>query len=303
MNRTVWIKDIVNNKWLYAMMIPVIAYYVIFHYLPMYGTIIAFQNYSPIRGIMDSPWVGLHHFESFFNSYYFWRILKNTVLISFFTLLFEFPAPVLLALLVNELRSGKYKRIVQTVSYMPYFISTVVICGLIHDFSSSNGLINAAYTYLFGGDSQSLLQRSELFRPIYVLSEIWQRVGWESIIYIAALSTINPAQYEAATIDGAGRWKQMIHITLPGLMPTIVIMFILRVGNLLNVGYEKIILLYNPLTYETADVISTFVYRKGLLEANWGYSAAVGLFNSFFSLILLISANYVSRKVNKNSLW
>ncbi|WHX50994.1 ABC transporter permease subunit [Paenibacillus woosongensis] len=297
-----FIRDFILNKYLYLMILPVIAYYIIFHYGPMYGALIAFKNYSPMKGILGSDWVGLHHFQDFFNSYYFLRILKNTLLISVYSLLFEFPAPILLALLINEVRHRLFKRVVQTITYMPYFISLVVICGIITDFTNADGLINRLFVWL-GYDGQAMLQKPELFRPIYILSEIWQRIGWESIIYIAALMGIDQEQYEAARMDGANRFKQMLYITLPGILPTIAIMLILRMGNLLNVGFEKIILLYNPVTYETADVISSFVYRKGLLEFGWSYSAAVGLFNSVINLILLISANYISRRVSKSSLW
>ncbi|OBZ11781.1 sugar ABC transporter permease [Bacillus sp. FJAT-27264] len=295
-------RDFKLNKYLYLMMIPVVAYYLIFHYAPMYGALIAFKEYSPMKGILGSDWVGLKHFYDFFNSYYFWRILKNTIVISLYSLIFEFPAPIILALLINEVRSKSFKRVAQTITYMPYFISLVVICGIITDFTNADGIINSLFTY-FGYDGQAMLQKPELFRPIYILSEIWQRIGWESIIYIAALMSIDVEQYEAARMDGASRLKQMFYITLPGILPTISIMLILRMGNLLNVGFEKIILLYNPITYETADVISSFVYRKGLLEFGWSYSSAVGLFNSVINLALLVTANYVSRKVNKNSLW
>ncbi|MFE4710578.1 ABC transporter permease [Paenibacillus sp. NPDC056722] len=297
-----FIRDFRINKYLYLMMIPVVAYYLIFHYAPMYGALIAFKEYSPMKGILGSDWVGLKHFYDFFNSYYFWRILKNTIVISLYSLIFEFPAPIILALLINEVRSKSFKRVAQTITYMPYFISLVVICGIITDFTNADGIINSLFTY-FGYDGQAMLQKPELFRPIYILSEIWQRIGWESIIYIAALMSIDVEQYEAARMDGASRLKQMFYITLPGILPTISIMLILRMGNLLNVGFEKIILLYNPITYETADVISSFVYRKGLLEFGWSYSSAVGLFNSVINLALLVTANYISRKVNKNSLW
>lgn len=296
------VRDFVLNKYLYIMMLPVIAYYLVFHYAPMYGALIAFKDYSPMKGILGSDWVGLKHFHDFFGSYYFWRILKNTILISLYTLVFEFPAPIILALLINEVRKKKFKRVVQTITYMPYFISLVVICGIITDFTNADGLINRLFMFL-GYDGQAMLQKPDLFRPIYVMSEIWQRIGWESIIYIAALMSIDLEQYEAARIDGASRLKQMLYITLPGLLPTIMIMFILRMGNLLNVGFEKIILLYNPVTYETADVISSFVYRKGLLEFGWSYSSAVGLFNSVINLVLLITANAISRRVSQNSLW
>lgn len=297
-----FVRDFKLNKLLYAMMIPVLAYYVIFHYAPMYGALIAFKDFSPMKGITGSEWVGFTHFADFFSSYYFWRILVNTLLISLYSLVFMFPAPILLALLINEVRNQPFKRVVQTVSYMPYFISLVVIAGMITDFTNSGGIINTFLSW-FGYDGTAMLQKPGLFRPIYIISEVWQRVGWESIIYLAALAGIDQEQYEAARIDGAGRIKQMLHITLPGIMPTIVILLILRIGNMLNVGFEKIILLYNPVTYETADVISSFVYRKGILEFGWSYSSAVGLFNSLINLILLISANYISRKVNDSSLW
>jgi putative aldouronate transport system permease protein len=300
--RARFVRDFLLNKYLYVMMLPVIAYYAVFHYAPMYGALIAFKDYSPAKGILGSDWVGHANFQDFFTSYYFWRILKNTIIISFYTLLFGFPAPIILALILNEVRSQYFKRFAQTVSYMPHFISLVVICGMIVSFTNNGGVINNLFAH-FGYDGQAMLQKPELFRPIYVLSEIWQKIGWESIIYIAALTAIDQEQYEAARMDGAGRFKQMWHITLPGIMPTITIMFILRIGNLLNIGFEKIILLYNSVTYETADVIASFVYRKGLLEFGWSYSAAVGLFNSVVNLVLLIGANYITRKLNETSLW
>ncbi|MDF2937470.1 MAG: sugar transporter permease [Paenibacillaceae bacterium] len=295
-------RDFALNKYLYIMMIPVVAYYLVFHYAPMYGALIAFKDYSPMKGIVGSDWVGFRHFADFFNSYYFWRILTNTITISQYSLIFEFPTPIILALLINEVRHKTFKRVAQTITYMPYFISLVVICGIITDFTNADGVINRIFVWM-GYDGQAMLQRPELFRSIYILSEIWQRIGWESIIYIAALMSIDQEQYEAARMDGASRVKQIVHITLPGIMPTIAIMMILRMGNLLNVGFEKIILLYNPITYDTADVISSFVYRKGLLEFGWSYSSAVGLFNSVINLILLVTANYVSRRLNNSSLW
>ncbi|RED55556.1 ABC transporter permease [Cohnella lupini] len=300
MNR--FVRDFAMNKYLYVMMIPVIAYYAVFHYAPMYGALIAFKDYSPMKGIWGSDWVGLKHFYDFFNSYYFWRILKNTIVISFYSLIFEFPAPIILALLINEVRNKAFKRAAQTITYMPYFISLVVICGIVTDFTNADGIINRLFVSL-GYDGQAMLQKAHLFRPIYILSEIWQRIGWESIIYIAALMSVDMEQYEASRIDGASRLKQLFYITIPGIMPTIAIMLILRMGNLLNVGFEKIILLYNPATYETADVISSFVYRKGLLEFGWSYSSAVGLFNSVINLFLLVMANYISRRINNSSLW
>ncbi|MDQ0916786.1 sugar ABC transporter permease [Paenibacillus sp. V4I5] len=295
-------RDFLLNKYLYLMMVPVLAYYFVFHYAPMYGALIAFKEYTPNKGILGSEWVGFQHFNDFFSSYYFWRILKNTVIISLYSLCFEFPAPIILAILINELTNKKFQRFVQTVTYMPYFISLIVIVGMIKDFTNNGGLINNFLTY-FGFNDTAMLQKPELFRTIYILSEIWQKIGWESIIYLAALMGIDQEQYEAAKMDGANRIKQIWHITLPGILPTIAIMFILRMGNLLNVGFEKIILLYNPSTYDTADVISSFVYRKGLIEFGWSYSSAVGLFNSVINLALLIAANKISKKISENSLW
>ncbi|QGR00328.1 sugar ABC transporter permease [Paenibacillus psychroresistens] len=300
--RKYFLKDLLRNKLLYVMMLPALAYYFIFQYGPMYGALIAFKDYTPSVGIWKSEWVGFVHFKDFFEGFYFGRTFKNTMMISLYTLVFEFPAPIILALLINELRSKRFKGFVQSVTYMPYFISLIVICGIVKDFTNSGGLINNMLGY-FGGNGNAMLQNPDFFRSIYISSEIWQRFGWESIIYIAALSAIDQEQYEAAKIDGAGRWRQMFSVTIPGILPTIMILLILRMGNLFNIGFEKIILLYNPAIYDTADVISSYVYRKGLLEFDWSFSTAVGLFNSMINLVLLITANYVSRRVSENSLW
>ena len=267
-------KDLRKNKWKYIMILPVIIYIAVFCYKPMYGVIIAFKNFRPAVGIMDSPWVGLKHFITFFNDYNFWRILKNTFSISALSILFGFPAPILLALLINEIRNTKFKRAVQTISYMPYFISMVIICGLIKTFCQSDGIITDLVVAL-GGERVNLLASKNWFYPIYIISNIWQNIGWDSIIYLAALAGIDQEQYEAARVDGAGRIRQIISVTLPGLMPTITILFILKMGNILNVGFEKILLLYSPTTYEVADVISTYVYRIGILDANFSYSTAI----------------------------
>ncbi len=296
------VKDFKKNKLIYLMALPVLAYYIIFHYGPMYGVIIAFKNFSPGRGILGSSWVGFQWFKDFFSSYYFGRLLRNTVLINVLNLIFSFPAPIILALLLNELRHERFKKTVQTVSYLPHFISLVVICGMIHDFTARDGIINDIVEW-FGGERKTMLLEPGLFRPIYIISGIWQNVGWDSIIYLAALSSIDQELYEAAVIDGANRWKQTLHITLPGILPTIVILLIMRIGAMMNVGHEKIILLYNSNIYETADVISTFVYRKGLSQANYSYSAAVGLFNSIVNFVLIILANWFSRKATEISLW
>lgn len=295
-------KSIAKSKFLYLMSIPVILYFVIFAYLPMYGVVIAFQQYSPGKGIFGSTFIGLKNFTDFFNSYYFWRLLGNTVLISLYDLLFSFPAPILLALLMNEVKNRAFKRTVQTITYMPYFISLVVVAGIMIDFCMPNGFISDVLA-TFGVARTNLLGKPEYFRTIYVASNIWQSIGFSSIIYLAAITAIDQEQYEAAVIDGAGRLRQTWHITLPAISTTIIILLILRIGNLLNVGFEKIILIYSPITYEVGDVISSFVYRKGLLESNYGYSAAVGLFNSLINFALLVLANQMSKSLTKSSLW
>ena len=295
-------RDLIKNKMLYLLVLPVIAFYLIFYYVPMYGVTIAFQNYDPAYGVFNSPWVGLQNFQDFFSSVYFWRILKNTLVISACSILFGFPAPILLALLINEFTNKKFVKTIQTVTYLPHFISLVVVCGMIKDFTNADGIITQIVTF-FGGENMSMLMDPDKFVPVYVISDIWQGIGWGSIIYIAALSGIDSELYEACEIDGGGRLRQVWHITLPGILPTIVIMLILRLGGILNVGYEKIILLYNPSIYETADVISFFVYRKGLQELNWSYATAVGLFNSVINIIFLLATNFISRRVTETSLW
>ncbi len=296
-------RDISKNRAIYLMVLPVVLYFFIFKYLPMYGAVIAFKDYSVAKGIWASEWVGLEHFRNFFGSYYFGRVLRNTFLISFYNLIFGFPAPILLALLLNEIRVKWFKSLVQTVSYLPHFISLVVICGLIIDFTNRGGVIQSILEF-FGGESGSLLNNPVNFRTIFVTSSVWQEVGWASIIYLAALSGINPDLYEAARVDGAGRFRQIWSITLPGLVPTIMILLILRIGGLMDVGFEKVILLYNPNTYETGDVISSFVYRMGLAQGNdYSYTTAVGLFQSAINFVLLISANSISRRFSGNRLW
>ncbi len=295
-------KNFVQYWLLYVMAIPMLAYYILFHYMPMYGAQIAFRDFIPNLGVAGSPWVGLKHFRSFFNSSYFIRLVGNTLIINLLNLAFGFPSPILLALLLNELRSMRFKRFVQTLSYLPHFISIMVVCGMIREFTASDGLINDIGA-LFGLPRASLLQNPNAFRPIYVISDVWQTVGWGSIIYIAALAGIDVEQYEAATIDGASRLQQVIHITLPGIRETIIILLILRLGSLMSLGFEKIILLYNPGIYATADVISSFVYRRGLEEFAYSYSSAVGLFNSLINFIILILANTLSKKFGSSGLW
>lgn len=288
--------DLARHKWKYILMIPIIVYFILFAYKPMYGLIIAFKNYKPALGFSGSKWVGLKYFKKFFGDYYFFRILRNTFLISFYEIIWGFPAPIILALLLNELRNERFKRTVQTVTYIPHFISLVVICSILRQFCLSDGVFNDIAAF-FGAERTALLQKPGYFRTIYVASGIWQEIGWSSIIYLAALTGIDPQLYEAAEIDGANRPRQIWHITLPGIMPTIIMLLILRMGSILGVGYEKILLLYNETIYETADVISTYVYRKGLIEANFSYSTAVGLFNSLINVIFLLATNIISKKV------
>ncbi len=295
-------KDWKRNRSLYLMVLPVILFYILFHYKPMYGAIIAFQDYNPRQGVTGSEWVGFDQFIRFFTSPYFGRLVKNTLLLSVYGIIFGFPAPIILALLLNELRARRFKKTVQTITYLPHFISLVVVTGIIKDFTQSTGLINDIIV-MFGGERSSLIQNPALYRTIYIVSDIWQGIGWGSIIYLSALSGVDQQLYEAASIDGAGRWKQLLHVTLPGIAPTIVIMLIMRMGQLLGTGYEKTILLYNEATYETADVIASYIYRVGILERNWSYSTAIGLFNSVINLALLIATNKISRRVSETSLW
>ena len=295
-------KDLRKYAGAYVLVIPVVLFYLIFCYKPMYGVIIAFQDFSPIRGIAGSEWVGLRHFEDFFESYYFTRILKNTLVISLSTLIFSFPMPIIFALLLNEIRNEKFKRLVQTISYMPHFISMVVVCNMIKMFTSNTGFITSLLG-MFGVPEASLLTKPEYFVPIYVISGIWQQTGWGAIIYLSALSGIDQQLYEAAKIDGAGRWKQTLHVTLPGISQTIISMLLLRLGNIMDVGYEKVMLLYNEGIFKTADVISTFVYRKGLTDMEFSYSTAVNLFNSVINFIIIVVFNKLSKKFTETSLW
>jgi putative aldouronate transport system permease protein len=295
-------RDMKKNWSLYLLVVPVVLFYALFCYKPMYGAIIAFKEYTPGRGFAGSPWVGFEHFIRFFNSPYIFRLLRNTILLSVYNLIFGFPAPIILALLLNEVRNATFKRTIQTLSYLPHFISIIVVAGMLTDFSMSSGLFNDIIE-LFGGKRIPLLQTPSFYRPVYVASDIWQSIGWGTIIYLSALSGIDPQLYEAAMIDGAGKWKQLLNVTLPSIAPTIVILLILRIGHLLGIGYEKTILLYNPATYETADIISSYVYRVGILEQSWSYSTAIGLFNSVINFTLLILANTFSHKLSETSLW
>jgi putative aldouronate transport system permease protein len=285
------------------MALPVVLYYIVFHYGPLYGAIIAFKQFDIGKGIWGSPWVGFKHFTDFFSSFYFARLMRNTLFLSLMQLAMGFPVPIILALLLNEVRHKRFKSIVQTSSYLPHFISTVVVCGMIVDFCARDGLITNTLVAL-GMERTNLLTQPEYFRAIYVFSGIWQEAGWGTIIYLAALAGIDSELYEAAQIDGANRFRQLISITMPSIMPTVVIMLLLNIGRLMSLGFEKIILLYNPNTYETADIISSFVYRKGLGEGfQLSFTTAVGLFSSTINFALIVFANRLSRQVNETSLW
>lgn len=294
--------NIKQHPWLYVMIIPAIVYFILFHYAPMYGVIIAFQDYKPFKGIAGSSWVGFKHFTDFITGPFFWRLLRNTLSINIGMLVFGFPLPILFALLLNEVRSVGFKRVVQTITYMPHFISSVVVCGLMVIFCRSDGILTYVLKYI-GFPESNLLTYKQYFQGLYIGMNIWQELGWDSIIYFAALTSIDVSLYEAARVDGAGRWRQMWHITLPGIAPTVVILLILRIGNLMSLGWDRIYLLYNDMVMETADVISTYVYRTGMLQVQYSYATAVGLMNSIVNIILLFSANYISRKVSDSSLW
>lgn len=301
--RNKWSKTFGGEKILGLMLVPGILFYIIFHYIPMFGVVIAFEKFSPFKGIMGSSWVGFKWFIEFFNSIYFWRVLKNTILLNLMDVLFSFPAPILFALMLNEVQHQRFKKFSQTISYMPHFISQVVIIGMVVSFlSPSTGIINNIIKAL-GFEPVYFMTEAAWFRPIYILSGIWQNLGWNSIIYLAALSGISPELYEASTVDGASKARQMWHISLPGIAPTAIILLLLSLGRMLSIGYEKIILLYNPMTMSTADVISTYVYRRGLLDGDYSFATAVGLFQSVINFALLVTVNKISKRVNEVSLW
>ena len=295
--------DIRRDPSLYLMLLPVLIFYLLFCYKPMYGALIAFFDYIPGLPMFRSEFVGLRNFIEFFNNRNFGRLIRNTLTISLATIIFGFPAPIILALLLNELRSKIYTRVVQTISYMPHFISLVVICGMIRNFTAANGFIGHFMISIGLAQQSAMLSQAKFFVPIYVISDIWQQVGYGSIIYLAALTNIDQELYEAAKIDGANKWNQMIYVTLPGILPTIMTLLLLRLGRIMNVGFEKIFLLYNPQVYEVSDVISTFVYRVGLQQFDFSFSTAVGLFNSIINFCILIIANELSKKLTDNGLW
>jgi len=288
---------------LYLMLLPMMLLILVFSYKPLTGLIIAFKDYSPYKGIAASPWVGFQYFKEFFTGAFSLRTIRNTIVISLSMLVFGFPAPILLALLLNEVRNARFKKLVQTVSYTPHFISVVVVCSMVTSFlSPTSGIVNTVLKNL-GQDPVYFLSEPKYFVPIYVIVNIWKTIGYNSIVYIAALTSIPEHLYEAAKVDGANKLQQALHVTLPGLLPTIMVMLLVQLGSILDVGYEMIILLYNPGIYETADVINTYVYRAGILEGRYDYATAIGLLNSVISFVLVISANRISKKLTETSLW
>ncbi len=300
------LRSIVKHRGIYLLMIPGLLYYFIYKYIPMFGIVIAFKDVSPFLGIdkmLSAPWVGLKHFKIFVSSPYFFQLLRNTLLISFYGLLYGFPTTIVLALLLNEVKNRKFKKTVQTFSYIPHFVSNVVVSGLIISFlSPSNGVVNKIIEQ-FGGESTYFLGEPKYFRTILVGSGIWQNIGWGTIIYLAAMAGINPQLYEAAHMEGANRLQRAYHITVPGIAPLISLLLVLRIGQLLNAGFEKVLLLYSPAVYEVADVIDTFVYRSGIKDAKFSYSTAVGLFKSVIAMILIAVSDFVAKRMGQTGIF
>nr|WP_245954535.1 ABC transporter permease subunit [Paenibacillus flagellatus] len=288
---------------LYLFLLPTLVYFAVFHYVPIYGVQIAFKNFVAVKGIAGSAWVGFDHFERFFHSDRFWTVIRNTLGISLYELLVAFPAPIVLALLVNQVGNGRFRRFVQTITYAPHFISTVVIVGMLYLFlSPRSGLVNQAIV-AFGGEPVFFMASTGWFKTIFVFSGVWQNVGWATIIYLAALSSISPDLHEAAVMDGATKLQRVRHIDLPGIMPTIVILLILNMGHLLSVGFEKVYLMQNQLNIDSSEIIQTYVYKAGLLNGQFSYSAAIGLFNSVVNFALLVAVNQAARRMKQQSLW
>ncbi|WP_086452110.1 ABC transporter permease [Marivivens niveibacter] len=296
--------DHLKREWqLYIMLLPMVVWLIVFLYKPMYGLQIAFKDYSIFKGVANSPWIGFEHFQTLFSNDQFLRAVKNTLIISAYGLLFGFPVPILLALMFNEVLSQKFKKTTQTIVYLPHFISSVIIAGIvITAFSPSAGIVNTILGW-FGVDSVYFLTRPEWFRPIFIGTGIWQEAGFQSIVYLAAIAGVSPTLYESAVVDGASRWQMMWKITLPSILPTIIIMLIIRIGNILEVSFEMIILLYQPATYSTADVVNTFIYRQGLQGGQYDFAAAAGLFNAVVAFILVMTANAISKRFSRTSLW
>lgn len=293
---------IYSDRALYVLLLPSVIILFLFTYIPMYGVIIAFKDFSPAKGIMGSPWAGLKYFKQYFYSYQFWPTIKNTLVLSIYSIAVTFPLPILLALVCNQMRAGKFKKFFQVSTYLPHFISTVVMCGMIILFlSPSSGVIAKLLGYI-GIQMPNVMGEASAFPSVYVWTEVWQHLGWDSILYIAALSAIDPSLYEAATVDGASKWQKMIKIDIPLLMPTATVMFILRMGSVMSVGFEKVYLLQNNLNLATSEIISTYVYKMGLVSSQYSLSSAIGLFNNVINLVLLVLVNYISSKMSNTSL-
>ncbi|WP_133578467.1 ABC transporter permease [Aureibacillus halotolerans] len=293
----------VKKEWqLYSLLVLPVIYLLLFKYIPMMGNVIAFRRYAPGGSVFGEEWVGMRYIEMFIQSSKFWEVFMNNIMLGSVTLLVGFPAPIILALLLNELRSKRFKKFVQSTSYLPHFLSIVIVSGMIFQITAEDGPINAIIRF-FGGETILFMQQADWFLPIYVLSDLWQTVGWGTILYLAALTGIDESLYEAAKIDGANKWKQTLHITLPGITPIIVVLLTLNIGKFMQVGFEKVLLLYNPLIFETADVISTYLFRVGLQSGNFSYATAIGLFEALIGLVLVFSANYLSKKITGASLW
>ncbi len=289
--------DIRRNKVIYICLVFILAFFIIFNYIPMAGLLMAFQDYSPVKGIFGSKWVGLENFIDFFQGPFIGRLLRNTIVIGVLDLVINFPAPIIFALILNEITRRKFKKVIQTISYMPYFVSAVVVCGLVINFTEAGGAISNLIAFITGTESANLLTKGNNFWLIYVLQNMWQGLGYGSIIYLAALSSVDQELYEAAYCDGAGRWRQTLHVTIPGILPTIILMLIMRMGTVFSVGADKILLLYSPANYEYADVINTYIYRMGLQQYDYGLSTAVGLFNSIIGTAMLLITNKICKKV------
>lgn len=297
------IRRIKDQRYLLLMLLPGLIYYIVLRWGPMFGMVIAFQRFNASSGILGSPWVGLKNFQDFFNSPFALRVVRNTFSLCLLQLVFSFPLPIIFSLLLNELSSDRFKKTVQVVSYLPHFISVVIMMGLLKQLlSPTSGIVNKIIVDL-GGTPINFFMEKGWFRPLYILSGIWQELGWNAILYLSAISNVDPQLYEAAKIDGSGRFGCMWHVTLPGILPTVVIVFLLNLGSMLNIGYEKVLLMYTPATYEVADVISTFVYRSGLSQANYSFGSAVDLMNAIVSLSLVSASNWLSRKLTETSLW
>lgn len=299
--KNIW-RRVYSDRALYLLLLPSFIILFIFTYMPMYGVVIAFKDFTPAKGIMGSEWAGLKYFKQYFNSYQFWPTIKNTLFLSIYSIVVTFPLPILLALVCNQMRTGKFKKVFQVSTYLPHFISTVVMCGMIILFLSPSSGVIAKLLSLIGVQMPNVMGSAKAFPSVYVWTEVWQHLGWDSILYIAALAAIDPSLYEAATMDGASKWQKMLKIDIPLLMPTATVMFILRMGSVMNVGFEKVYLLQNNLNTASSEIISTYVYKMGLVSSQYSLSSAIGLFNNLINLLLLVSVNYISKKMSDTSL-